>query len=199
MLIIGVTGGIGTGKTTIAEIFRNLGAVALNADEIAHRIVAPDTVAWGKIRDYFGAGALDKDGRINRRALAEKAFADRAGLDKLCGIIHPLVYLEIGRLIRSIKKTDPGAVVVVDAPLLLESCGNLKVDKLVVVICHRDIQIERAQKRLKQTRAHILRRIRAQMPLKDKMKAADFVVDNNGSRLSAKRQVLKIWRKLTGL
>lgn len=196
MLIIGITGSLGTGKTTVAKIFKKLGAVILDADEIAHRLIEPDTAAWRKIKDYFGAGILKKNGAINRRSLAEEVFSDRRRLNKLCGIIHPLVYKEMGREVERIRRKNPCAVVALDVPLLLESGGRSKVDKLIVVTAKRDIQIGRSFRKFGFTRRETLRRIRAQIPLGEKVKSADFVIDNNGELSATEKQAADIWKKL---
>lgn len=196
MLIIGVTGGFGTGKTTVAKIFKKRGAVVLDADVIAHRLTEPKRIAWKKIRDYFGAGILNKDETINRKALAKKAFSDGKCLKKLCDIIHPLVYREIERQLKKIKRINPDAIVVLDIPLLLESGGRSKVDKLIVVSSRRDVQIKRASKNLGFSRSQISQRIKAQMPLRDKVRMADFVIDNSGTLDSTKKQAIRIWKAL---
>lgn len=196
MLIIGITGSLGTGKTTVAKIFKRLGAVVLDADVIAHRLIEPNTAAWKKIKNYFGRGILRKGGTIKRKVLAEEVFSDRRRLKKLCGIIHPLVYKEIEKEVKKIKKANPGAVVVLDVPLLLESGGRSKVDILIVVAARRDIQIWRAIRKFGLTRAEVLRRIKAQMPLSEKVKAADVVIDNNGRLSATERQTVGIWKRL---
>jgi len=196
MLIIGITGSLGTGKTTVAKIFKRMGAIVLDADEIARRLIEPNTPAWTRIKGYFGEGILRKDGRINRKALAKEVFSDRRRLNKLCGIIHPLVYKEIEKKVKEIKKSNAKAVVALDVPLLLESGGRSKVDKLVVVTAARDVQIKRAIRKFGLTRAEILQRIEAQMPLSEKERAADFIIDNKGSLSATERQAVKIWKNL---
>ncbi len=196
MLIIGITGGVGTGKTTAARIFKELGALVLDADVIAHRLIEPRRKVWRKIKGNFGSGILNKGGTINRRALAEVAFSNKKCLKRLCEIIHPLVYKEIEGQLNKIKKANPNAVVVLDIPLLLESGGKSKVDKLIVVRSKRSIQIRRASKKLGLSYAQILQRIRAQMPLQEKIRAADFVIDNSGRLNSTRKQAVKIWKAL---
>lgn len=196
MLIIGITGGVGTGKTTVAKIFKELGAVVLDADAIAHRLIEPKGKAWRRIKDYFGSGVLNVDETINRRALAEKAFSNKRCLKKLCDIIHPLVYKEMKKALKKIKKAKQDAVVVLDVPLLLESGGRSKIDKLVVVKSSSNDQVERASKKLRLNRSQVLQRIKAQMPLREKVRVADFVIDNSGTLNSTKKQAIKIWKML---
>lgn len=196
MLIIGLTGGLGTGKTTVARIFRRFGAHVLDADEIAHRLIEPGKTAWKKIKRRFGAGVFNSDETVNRRALAAKVFSDKRLLKELCGIIHPLVYKEIESEITKLKKRDPAAIVILDAPLLLETCGKRRVDKLIVVAARHDLQIKRAQSKFGITREQVLQRIKAQMPLGKKVMAADYVIDNSGGLFSTKRQAMQIWKKL---
>lgn len=196
MLIIGVTGGMGTGKTTVARIFERLGAVSLDADEIAHRLIEPKTKAYSEVVNYFGNEVLNRDKTINRKALAKQAFSSKRRLKKLCEIIHPLVYKEIEGRLKKIKKLKPKAIVVLDVPLLLESGGRSKVDKLVVVKSKREVQLKRAAKNLGLSRPQILKRIKAQMPLRKKINAADFVIDNNGTPKATRKQVSDIWKML---
>lgn len=196
MLIIGITGSLGTGKTTVAKMFEKLGAVVLDADEIAHRLIEPNTPAWKRIKGYFGDGILRKDGKISRKALAKEVFSERWRLNKLCGIIHPLVYKEIEKKVRQIKRLNAAAIVAIDVPLLLESGGRLKVDKLVVVTAMQDVQIKRAVRKFGLTHKEVIQRIEAQMPLGEKEKAADFVIDNKGSLSATEKQAVEIWKKI---
>lgn len=196
MLIIGITGGIGTGKTTVAKEFKKLGAIVLDADAIAHRLIEPRKTAWRGIKGYFGNSILNEDGTINRKMLAEKAFSNKRSFKVLCDIVHPLVYKEIEKALKKIRKANPNEVVVLDIPLLLESGGRSKVDKLVVVRADRNIQIQRASKKLGLSRSQILQRIKAQMPLGEKVRAADFVIDNSGTLKLTKKQAIEIWKKL---
>ena len=198
MLIVGVTGGIGSGKTTVAEMFRRIGAVVIDADEISHQLIYPGRPAWKKIVSTFGKAVLRRDYFIDRKVLAQKVFSDSRQLKKLSGIIHPLVYKAIREKIARIKRPAPSAVVILDVPLLLESGGRKHADKLVVVAAPRDVQLKRACEKFGIGRFDALRRIKAQMPLKEKIKIADFVIDNGGSLISTEKQVRVIWKKLVG-
>ena len=196
MIIAGVTGSIGTGKTTVANMFRRMGAVVLDADEISHQLIYPGRPAWKKIVSVFGKAVLRRDHFIDRKALARKVFSDRRQLKRLSGIIHPLVYKFMRGKIAAIKRSDPSAIVVLDVPLLLESGGQKHIDKLIVVSSPRAVQIRRACGKFGIKKSDVLRRIRAQMPLKEKIKAADFVVDNGGNLVSTEKQARAIWKKL---
>lgn len=198
MTIVGVTGSLGTGKTTVAGIFGRLGAVVLDADDIAHRLIEPGKPAWKKIVSYFGKDILKRDLHIDRQALGKKAFSGARRLKRLCAIIHPLVYKQMRAKIKRIKKVDPSAVVVLDVPLLLETGGQKYTDKVVVVTAPRSLQLKRGCGKFGLSRDDIMRRIKAQMPLKEKIKAADFVVDNGGTVVSTEKQVMTIWKKLAG-
>jgi len=196
MMIIGVTGSIGTGKTTVAEMFRRMGGVVIDADEISHRLIYPGRPAWKKIVSTFGRAILRRDYFIDRKVLAQKVFSDSRKLKKLSGIIHPLVYKAIREKVARIRRADPSALVVLDVPLLLETGGRKHVDRLVVVTAPRNVQLKRACDKFDITRSDALRRIKAQMPLKEKVKVADFVIDNGGSLISTERQARAIWKKL---
>ena len=196
MIVIGVTGGMGTGKTTVSEMFRRMGAVVIDADEISRRLIYPGKPAWKKIVSVFGKSILRRDYFIDRKILARKVFSDGRQLKKLTGIIHPLVYRAMRERIAKIKRADPSALVVLDAPLLLESGGREHVDRLVVVTAPRGVQLKRACDKFDIGRSDALRRIRAQMPLKEKVKSADFVIDNGGTLISTERQARAIWKKL---
>ena len=198
MVIIGVTGSIGTGKTTVSGMFRRMGAVVIDADEISHQLIYPGKAAWKKVVSAFGKTVLRRDHFIDRKILGRKVFSDRRLLKKLSGIIHPLVYKEIRGKIAKIKRSDPSAIVVVDVPLLLESGGQKQVDKVIVVTAPRSIQLARACGKFGIGRSEVSRRIKAQMPLKEKVKAADFVIDNGGSLVSTAKQSRAIWKKLVG-
>ena len=198
MVIIGVTGSIGTGKTTVSGMFRRMGAAVIDADEISHQLIYPGKPAWKKVVSVFGKTILRRDYFIDRKALGRKVFADRRLLKKLGGIIHPLVYKEIRGRIARIKRSDPSAIVVVDVPLLLESGGQKQVDKVVVVAAPRSVQLVRAGGKFGLGKSEILRRIKMQMPIKEKIKAADFVIDNGGSLVSTAKQSRAIWKKLVG-
>jgi len=192
MMIIGLTGSIGTGKTFVASVFRSLGAEVLDADRIAHGVIRRPTAAYRKIVRIFGPGILDSRGNIDRKKLGRIVFADRKKLRKLDRIVHPEV-------IRVIKKRAAGAgkgsVVVIDAPLLVEAGLDRMVDALVVVTSSRKAQIDRCRKKSGLAESEVLKRIASQIPLKEKVRRADFIIDNNGTKTKTRKLVRSVWER----
>lgn len=170
-MIIGVTGSVGTGKTTVARMFKRLGAYVVDADKIVHRI-------------------LDKSAR---QRLAGFVFDQPGTLKKLCRIIHPLVKREI---FSELKKHKSGRAIVIDAPLLIESGLDEKCDYLLVVKANLKQQLERASESLSLPEEQIRKRIKQQMPLRKKMRLADFVIDNRGTLKNTEKQVKEVWEEI---
>lgn len=192
-VVVGITGSFGTGKTTVAGCFRKLGLVVLDADNIAHGTYKKGSPSYKKIIKTFGRGILDKAGNIDRTKLADMVFSHKALLDKLCGIVHPAAIREIKRHLRKTKDM-PG--IVVDAPLLIEAGLHNIVDYLVVVKTSRAMQIKRAMKRSGLSTEEILKRINCQMPLSKKINMADYVIDNEGSKINTCKAVKTGWEKI---
>jgi dephospho-CoA kinase len=195
MIIVGVTGGVGTGKSTVTNFFRELGAYIIDWDELARQVTRPHSKAWREIVEYFGKGILNDDLTINRQKLADIVFFDQEKLEKLNQIVHPQVFKEDERITNEIKKHDSDALVIKDIPLLLEVVPVISVDKLVVVSASKQTQLTRLQKKgMSVTEAQ--RRMKAQLPLEEKIKCADFVINNDGSPEETKRQVTEIYSLL---
>ncbi|MBI5143599.1 MAG: dephospho-CoA kinase [Candidatus Omnitrophica bacterium] len=192
MLVIGLTGSFGTGKTFVASIFKSLGAEVIDADRIAHKLIKKGTAAHKRIIRNFGKNLLDKNGDIDRRALSEIVFDDKDKLNKLNEIIHPEVIKEIKE---RVKKSRHDKIVIIDAPLLIEADLGRFVDKVIVVKSSTTKQIERSVKKFGLKKEEVLKRIKNQIPLERKIKMADFVIDNDRARSETKRQVIKIWRE----
>jgi dephospho-CoA kinase len=194
MLVIGLTGGLGSGKSTVAGMFAKLGADVLDADKISHGLLKKGRVSYKKIIRAFGKEVLT-GGKIDRRKLAKIVFADKRKLRILEKIIHPQVRKEmeqkLGRLKRSRRKA-----VVLDIPLLFESGLKWPVDVTVVVKAKKELQIKRAVKNLNITKLEAQKRIKNQMPLKNKIRLADLTIDNNGSKIKTNEQVKKVWERL---
>jgi dephospho-CoA kinase len=196
MILVGLTGGVATGKTTVATMFRRCGAVVIDADELAREVVQPGKPAWREIVRTFGRQILNPDRTINRHALGTIVFHDKKKLRRLEGIIHPRVAREQARLTRQASRSNPKAVVVYDVPLLFEAGIDKRVDKIAVVTADRDTQIARLKKRNGLTRTDALRRIKSQMPLSHKRRRADYVLDGTTDRKRLAGEVAKILAEL---
>lgn len=188
VIIVGLTGGIASGKSTVAGIFRELGAYLIDFDVLAREVVRPHLKAWKGIVEYFGTEVLNEDLTLNRQRLAEIVFDDAVKLEKLNEIVHPVVFEEGKNRLEEIRKIDPGALVVMDIPLLLETGCQTLVDKVVLVSASEENQIRRLIDR-GLTPGEAEKRIRAQMPSAEKIKRADFVIQNDGSLAETRRQV----------
>jgi dephospho-CoA kinase len=194
MIIAGITGTIGTGKSTVAAMFGDLGAFIIDADKLAHEVVEPGKPAWQAIIDKFGSKLLNQDQTLNRQMLANIVFNDKAKLQVLNSIVHPEVFKEDQRLVNERKAADPDGLIIKDIPLLLEMGGDvarLFVDKIIVVYASPDIQLKRLIAR-GVSEADARNRINNQVPVKDKMKMADFVINNDGTLEETRVQVRTI-------
>ena len=195
MCVIGLTGSLGSGKSTAAMMFSDLGAKVLNADKIAHQQIRPGAKCFRPIVKAFGGDILTT-GRIDHKKVAARVFRDSRQLRKLERIIHPEVRKVILAKIKKYKSSKRKDVVVIDVPLLFESKLNDHVDISIVVKANRATQIARATKLLGITKAEAERRIKAQMPLRQKIRLADMIIDNDGTLTQTKKQVKQIWEKL---
>ena len=193
MLLIGLTGGVATGKSTVAKMLRTCGAVIIDADALAREVVQPGKPAWRDIVRLYGEQVLKPDRTLNRPALAHIVFRDSHKLRALNAIIHPRVAREQARLTRDIGRKDPDAIVMYDVPLLFEAGVDKRVDRIVVVAADRETQITRLQRRDHLTRAEALRRIRSQLPLATKIKQADYVIDGTLPLSQLKRTVKDLY------
>ena len=193
MLLVGLTGGIASGKSTVSAMLAELGAQVIDADHIARQVVMPGTPAWCKLRDHFGPGVLHPDGQLDRQALADIVFADKSKLALLNEITHPAIFARIADRLEAHHGQD--VVVVLDAALLIEAGLAEGVDVVVVVHSPREIQVERlAAKGVGATDAR--NRIAAQLEPEKRLARADIVVDNTGSLEDLGRQVDKLWEQL---
>ena len=196
MLIVGLTGGYASGKSTVAKMFVELGGVLIDADRLAREVVKPDKQAWLEIVAHFGKGILLKNREIDRKALGEIVFGSDAERERLNAIVHPRVLEEELKAIEEIRKREPDAIVILSVPLLIESGHYRQCDKIVVVTVDRDTQIKRLMERDGFSREESLRRISAQMPLSEKVTYADFVIDNSGSIQETELKVKEVFSRL---
>ncbi len=195
MLTVGITGGLGTGKSTVASMFKKLGAKVIDADRIAYDVAQPQGTCFKPVVKKFGTKILS-DGKIDRKKLAAIVFSDRKKLKQLERIIHPVVRKKIQQEVKLEERRGEYKVIVIEVPLLFESGINRDVDFTVVVKSKLSQQIARAVKHIPMTTEEARRRIKNQMPLKDKIRLADIIIDNSENKQKTKKQVGRLWQKL---
>jgi dephospho-CoA kinase len=196
MLIVGLTGGIGSGKSSAAREFVKLGVRLVDSDVLARTVVEPGREALARIRERFGDGVIDADGTLSRERLRDIVFHDAAALADLNGIVHPAVYAEMAAEMAAYRK-DPGdTILMLDIPLLYESGGDKIVECVVVVWVDRETQIARVMARDGFSREAAINRIEKQMDLDEKRRRADYVVDNTGSFEDLGRRVRAVYEQL---
>lgn len=191
-MIVGLTGGIGSGKSSVADFLRDLGAYVIDWDELAREAVQPHLPAWEGIVDHFGGDVLKDDLTIDRAKVSEIVFNDEKKLALLNQIVHPEVFKEDVRLTEEITKRSPYALIVKEIPLLFEASLTSSVDKVIVVYAGEETRLGRLEEK-GVSREEALRRIRAQLSLEDKAKSADFVIDNDGSIEETRRQTERVY------
>lgn len=199
MLRVGLTGGIATGKSTVAAIFRELGCHLLEADKIAHGLIEPGAAAYADVIREFGRGILSPDGRVDRVRLGAIVFADPQRLARLNAIVHPLVLAGQDSELAAIERSEPHAIAVVEAALLIEAGYTDRLDFLIVTWCTPEQQLARltqpgAGRGLTVEQAR--QRIAAQMPLEEKNRRADEVIDCSGSLEHTRKQTIALHDKL---
>jgi dephospho-CoA kinase len=209
LLKVGLTGGIASGKSAVGEMFVAVGAQLIQADQIAHELMEPGQPIYQEVVQHFGTAILNPDGTINRARLAELAFgsgseagSEKAGsrIEELNRIVHPAVIQRQNRWMEDVGRSDPQAIAIVEAALILEAGADKSLDRLIVVTCRPEQRIQRWESRVGQDRGtakrEVLRRVAAQFPDEVKIKAADYVIDNSGSLEETRKQVEEVFRKL---
>ena len=199
MRVIGLTGGIASGVTLVARIFRDLGAVVIEADEIAREVVEPGTETYHQVVEAFGPEVVRADGTLDRRRLGKVVFEDPSARVRLNALTHPAIRRRIWERIEQIRRDDPEALVIVDIPLLLDTVGpeTFDLDGVIVVTATPDLQITRTMKRDGLTREEAQRRVDAQRPVALKAAEADWVIDNTSTVAHTRSQVEALWKQLT--
>ena len=193
---IGLTGGIASGKSTVAGLFRAWGAYVADADEISRHALDPGTDCYEKTVAAFGRDILFSDGTVDRKKVASLVFADSHALTALNGIVHPYVHETIHRESKRAFDEAPDRLIVWDVPLLFEAGYDRDVGRIVVVTAPQNLRIRRIMERDGSTKAAALRRIRAQMPDREKVRRADHVIRNNGSLAELEQRTREVFNEL---
>ena len=196
MQVIGLTGGIATGKSTVSALLEKAGAVIIDADRIARQVVKKGLPAYREIIENFGESILLPDGEINRSALGDIIFNDPQKKQLLNRIVHPHVRKEQNRQLKGIEKKDPGAIVILDIPLLIETQTYRDLSEVIVVYAPEHIQMKRLMQREDISKSDALARIRSQIPIEEKKDKATIVIDNSGTRENTRKQTLKLFQRL---
>jgi len=195
MLKIAVTGGAGSGKSTVVRMFKELGAAVLDADEVAREVVAVGTPAWEDLRRTWGPEFFLADGSLDRAKVAQRVFSDHEARRRLNDLIHPQVAQKIKERLKALERQG-APLVMVEVPLLFEAGLERVYDRTVVVFADPQDQERRLEGRDHRPEEEIAGILKAQWPLKEKQALADYVVDNRGTLRNTRRQVEKIWREL---
>ena len=195
MILIGITGGLASGKSTVAGLFQECGAFVIQADQLARTVVAPGKTAWKEIVKTFGARALQADRTLDRVALAKLVFHHPRKLSALNRIVHPRVAREQVRQTNAIAGRHPHAVIIYDAALLIEAQAHERMDRIIVVTANQAIQVHRARQRDGLTRKEALGRIRGQLPLRTKRRFADYVLNGTLPVTRLRPQVRQLYQE----
>jgi dephospho-CoA kinase len=196
MLKVGLTGSIAVGKSFVLAVLHELGCHVIDADDIARQVVAPGSAGLQSVREDFGEEVLNADGSLDRSKLGVIVFADERRRNRLNEILHPLIIAAQDEQIRELEKNDPQGIAVIDAALMIESGGYRRLDKLIVVHCRPEIQLQRLMARNGLSRTDAERRINAQMPQAEKKKYADFLIDTSDDFEHTRAQVQSVYRQL---
>ncbi|MCG3163685.1 MAG: Dephospho-CoA kinase [Acidobacteria bacterium] len=199
MLKVGLTGGIATGKSYVLSVLSELGCEAIDADTVAHQVIEPGRPAYLDIVNHFGDEILNEDGAINRAALGAIVFCNKDAREKLNAIVHPRVYEAQVEWLDQVARRDPSAIAVVDAALMIETGSYRRFDKLIVVYCDLELQVQRLMERNNFTREQAMSRISAQMPSEEKLKFADYAINTSDGFEDTRRQTENIYEKLRAL
>jgi dephospho-CoA kinase len=196
MLIVGVTGGIGAGKTIVSKMMAQLGARVIDADQIARQVVENQLQVLQQLVKVFGSGILEADGSLNRRKLGRRAFRDRRSRDRLNGILHPPILARVKELLSQFRQSGFGGIVVVDAALLVESRALDLVDKLVVVEAPENLRRKRLMEHLSLSAEEIQDRMDAQLPSEKRTQKADYLISNDHDLVRLRERVGQVWLSL---
>ena len=196
MLRVGLTGSIGVGKSFVASVFTELGCHVLDADQTAREVVLPGTPGITALTKEFGEEILNSDGTLNRRQLGSIVFVDESQRQRLNHILHPFIIARQDEILSEWERQDPDGIGIVDAALMIESGGYKRFDKLIVVHCRPEVQLERLILRDHPSREEAQRRIDSQMPQEEKQKFADYLIDTSDGFELTKDQTVRVHEQL---
>jgi len=199
MVIVALTGGIGSGKSTVARMFEDEGAYVIDFDYLARVVVKPDKPAWRDIVDYFGPEILSPDRTLNRSALAEIVFSDDESRKALEGFTHHRIFEESDALVKAIKRKDPCSVVIIDFPLLFELSLNEKFDKVILAYVPRAVQIKRIIERDGLAKEEVEKRLNVQISIEEKRSLSDYIINSEEGLNDTRNQVRKVIHELKEL
>ncbi len=199
MLRVGLTGSIAVGKSFVSGLLAEMGCHVVDADELARRVVEPGAEGLRRMVEAFGGWVLRPDGTLDRARVSEVIFKDAPKRELLNSLLHPLIQAEQDELMRRWEGEDPHGVAVVDAALLIESGGHKRFDKVVVVHCRPDAQLERLMRRNGLAREEAVLRVAAQMPQEEKLRHADFTIDTSEGFEDTRRRTAEVYAALRGL
>ena len=199
MIRAGLTGGMACGKSFVARTLEELGCHVVRADELGHAVLLPGGKAYAAVVKEFGVAILDDTGNINRKLLATQAFGSPERLAKLNGIVHPAVIAMEEQFLAEAERSDPAGVAVVEAAILIETGSYKRFDKLIVVACTPEQQIERAVHRDGCTADEARARLSRQLPLEEKLRYADYVIDTSGAKQRTVEQTRAVYESLRSL
>lgn len=196
MLKAGLTGGLACGKSFVGQALASLGCHLIQADELGHEVLLPGGEGYEAVVREFGPQILNDDGTIDRKRLATDVFGKPDRLAVLNGIVHPAVFRREEELIQQFRATDPNGIVVLEAAILIETGSYRKCDRLILVVCDEESQIRRAMKRDHSEREEVLARLSRQMPVEEKRRFADYVINTSGSKEETLRQTREVFELL---
>ena len=196
MLKVGLTGGLASGKTFVGEALESYGCLLIQADVLGHEVLAPGGEAYQQVVEEFGGAILSAQGAIDRRALAAEVFGSPDRLARLNSLVHPPVMRREERLLAEFAARDPHGIAVLEAAILIETGSHKRFDRIILVVCEEECQVERAMRREGANLADVRARLSNQMPLAEKRKFADFVVDTSGEKEDTLRQTRAVYEAL---
>ncbi len=193
LLSVGLTGGIACGRSTVGSYFSALGACVVDMDEVAHDLMKPSGEAVGALTAAFGEKVVDAAGGIDRRRLGGIVFHDAGARRRLEAILHPMIRAAAGRIIEAFARSRGGGIAITDAALLVETGGYRRYHRLIVVSCRPELQLERLMKRDGLSEQEASARIAAQLPLADKERLADYIIETSGSRARTQARAREVF------